>query len=75
MRALQKPKDTPIQKAAAPPAQASDYGVAFGKNAVRVVPSVGQKGECKVTRKVCKCNALLKGKRLANSIKSNNCQL
>ena len=45
MRALQKPKDTPIQKAAAPPAQASDYGVAFGKNAVRVVPNVGQKGD------------------------------
>ena len=57
--ALQKPKVAPrIQKAApdaadAPPARARDHLHLVRTHAVRVVPNVGQKGECRVTRKVC----------------------
>eukprot|EP00964_Phaeocystis_antarctica_P077373 scaffold48010_cov71-Phaeocystis_antarctica.AAC.1 len=57
--ALQKPKVAPrIQKAApdaadAPPARARDHLHLVRTHAVRVVPNVGQKRECTVTRKVC----------------------
>ena len=56
MPALQKPKDAPrIQKAAtdAPPTQGTTALHSVRRHAVRVVPNVGQKRECRVTRKVC----------------------
>ena len=71
MPALQKPKDAPrIYKAAtdAPPTQGTTALHSVRRHAVRVVPNVGQKRECTVTRKVYKCKRRHEG-RLASELR------